>query len=95
MVVADSCCYAEGMSQAPPPRNSNEQKLEALERDVIKGQAALAARNALVVQMSNKGYSQADLTRRLNRQRQASGARLLTPDALHMIIKRSTDRKRK
>jgi len=73
----------------PPPRSSQEQKLEALEREIVRGQRALLERNRLVVELVTSGYTQADITRRLNRQRTALSADPLTPDAIHVIIKRT------
>lgn len=82
------------MSTTPPrPVTASEVRLETLERDVIKGQQALEARNRLVVEMEAKGYTQADLTRRLNRQRVIAGGTPLTPDALFMILKRAKEKK--
>jgi hypothetical protein len=76
----------------PAPRSSREQKLEALEREVVRGQRALIERNRLVVELVSLGYTQADVTRRLNRQRTALSADLLTPDAIHAILKRNTNK---
>jgi hypothetical protein len=76
----------------PPPRSSREQKLEALEREIINGQRALMERNRLVVELVAAGYTQADITRRLNRQRTALSADPLTPDAIHVILKRATQK---
>jgi hypothetical protein len=73
----------------PPPRSSREQKLESLERDIVRGQRALLERNRLVVELVASGYTQADITRRLNRQRSALNADHLTPDAIHVILKRT------
>jgi hypothetical protein len=73
----------------PPPRSSREQKLESLEREIVRGQRALIERNRLVVELASSGYTQADITRRLNRQRTALSAEPLTPDAIHVIIKRT------
>lgn len=73
----------------PRPVTNSEHRLETLERDVVKGQQALEARNRLVVEMVGKGYTQSDITRRLNRQRVIAGADPLTPDAIFAIIKRS------
>ena len=74
----------------PPPRSSREQKLESLEREIVRGQRALIERNRLVVELVGMGFTQADVTRRLNRQRSALSADLLTPDAIHAILKRTT-----
>lgn len=74
----------------PPPRSSREQKLESLEREIVRGQRALIERNRLVVELVASGYTQADVTRRLNRQRAALSADPLTPDAIHAILKRTT-----
>jgi hypothetical protein len=76
----------------PIPKSSREQKLESLERDIVRGQRALAERNRLVVELVEAGYTQADLTRRLNRQRAALSADLLTPDAVHAILKRTANK---
>lgn len=74
----------------PRPKNVSEHRLEALECDVVKGQQALEARNRLVVEMvTKKGYTQSDITRRLNRQRILAKADPLTPDAIFAIIKRA------
>lgn len=81
------------ITPAPRPVTAAEYRLEALERDVVKGQHALEERNHLVVMMTRKGYTQADLTRRLNRQRVIGGAAPLTPDALFMILKRAKEKK--
>ena len=84
------------MSTTPPtprPVTAPEHRLETLERDVVKGQKALEERNRLVVELERKGYTQADLTRRLNRQRLLAGADPLTPDALFMILKRAKEKK--
>lgn len=77
-------------TSTPPPRSPREQKLEALEREVIRGQRALIERNRLVVELVAMGFTQADVTRRLNRQRTALSAEPLTPDAIHAILKRTT-----
>jgi hypothetical protein len=74
----------------PPPRSSREQRLEALEREIVRGQRALVERNRLVVELVGMGFTQADVTRRLNRQRVALSADPLTPDAIHAILKRNT-----
>lgn len=76
----------------PPPRSSREQKLESLEREIVRGQRALLERNRLVVELVAAGYTQADITRRLNRQRTALSADLLTPDAIHVILKRTANK---
>lgn len=76
----------------PPARSSREQRLESLEREIIKGQRALTERNRLVVELVAAGYTQADITRRLNRQRAALNADPLTPDAVHVILKRTAQK---
>jgi hypothetical protein len=76
----------------PPPRSSREQKLESLEREIVRGQRALIERNRLVVELVASGYTQADVTRRLNRQRAALSADPLTPDAIHVILKRTANK---
>lgn len=76
----------------PPPSNQMEVRLEQLEREVVKGQRALSERNRLVCEMAGKGYTQADITRRLNRQRTVGGAKPLTPDAIAVIVKRHSER---
>jgi DNA-binding NarL/FixJ family response regulator len=76
----------------PIPQSSREQKLESLERDIVRGQRALTERNRLVVELVAAGYTQADVTRRLNRQRAALSADLLTPDAVHAILKRTANK---
>ena len=84
------------MSTTPPtprPVTASEHRLETLERDVVKGEKALKERNRLVVSMFHKGHRQAELTRRLNRQRLIAKADPLTPDAIYMIIKRDEERK--
>lgn len=74
----------------PRPVTADEISLETLERDVVKGQQALEARNRLVVKMVGTGrYTQSNITRRLNRQRLLAKAQPLTPDAIFAIIKRS------
>jgi hypothetical protein len=74
----------------PLPKSAKEHRLEALERDIVRGQRALTERNRLVVEMVELGYTQADVTRRLNRQRDALDADPLTPDAIHALLKRVT-----
>ena len=76
----------------PPPRNQLETRLEQLEREVVKGQRALTERNRVVCAMASEGYTQADITRRLNRQRTVAGARPLTPDAVAVIVKRHSEK---
>jgi len=76
----------------PPPRNQIETRLEQLEREVVKGQRALNERNKTVCEMAQQGYTQADITRRLNRQRTVAGAKPLTPDAVAVIVKRHSDK---
>jgi primosomal protein N'' len=76
----------------PPPKSAREQKLESLEREVVRGQRALLERNRLVVELIAAGYTQADITRRLNRQREALAADPLTPDAIHVILKRTAQK---
>ena len=78
--------------QPTPARSSREQKLESLEREIVRGQRALVERNRLVVELVADGYTQADVTRRLNRQRGALSADLLTPDAIHVILKRAANK---
>lgn len=73
----------------PRPVTASERRLESLERTVVKGHKALDERNRLVVEMVKDGYAQADLARRLNRQRLIAGADPLTPDAVFAILKRS------
>lgn len=79
----------------PPPRSSREQKLESLEREIVRGQRAILERNRLVVELVAAGYTQADITRRLNRQRAALNADPLTPDAIHVILKRTAPKEPK
>lgn len=76
----------------PPPASPEEERLESLERAIVKGQRALADRNRLIVEMAANGHTQADLTRRLNRVRSRLGAKELTPDALFVILKRKGGR---
>lgn len=85
------------MATTPPPlpTSSREQKLESLERAIVRGQRALIERNRLVVELALAGYTQADITRRLNRQRTALRADPLTPDAVHVIIKRTSNKEPK
>jgi hypothetical protein len=78
----------------PPPRTAQEQKLESLEREIVRGQRALIERNRLVIELVGRGFTQADLTRRLNRQRAALSADLLTPDAIHAILKRANTKEK-
>jgi hypothetical protein len=76
---------------APPvgdPLSPDEVDLDRLERMVVAGHHALAARCTLVARMVAAGVSQAHITRRLNRVREQGGADLVTVHAVSAILRR-------
>lgn len=74
-----------------PPATAQEQRLEQLEAVIAAGLIARTERNRLLWEMSEGGYRQVDLMRRLNRVRAAHGVPELTPDAVAVVIKRFQD----
>lgn len=65
-----------------------EHRLEQLEATIARGLSAYAERNRLIYDLSQRGYRQADLARRLNRVRERLGVSTLTPDSIAATIRR-------
>lgn len=70
------------MSKAPI------QELDVLEGRICRGLGAFPKRNKMIADLVADGWTQADITRRLNRTRARLGAPLLTPDAIAATINR-------
>jgi hypothetical protein len=72
------------------PSTPEEKLLEALERQVIQGQRALASRNNLVAKLHNNGgWTKASLFHRLNHARATMGAEPLTRSAIDVTVRRN------
>lgn len=64
------------------------QELDRLEAQICRGLLAYPQRNKLIADLVRDGWTQAELTRRLNRIRVRFGVPELTPDAIAAVIKR-------
>lgn len=75
------------------PTSTNASTLEDLERAVVIGQRALAARNRRLVELADEGHTSASLYHRLNAVRAEEGAEPLSRDAIHVAIRRGRDKR--
>ena len=63
-------------------------RLEQLEATIAKGLATYKERNELIVSLVEQGVRQADVARRINKVRAASGVATVTPDAVAATMRR-------
>lgn len=82
------------MSDTPPRKTTPMNKtndvdeLQRLERLIARGIQAYDQRNALIVALVERGHTQADVARIINRVREKIGVPPITPDAIAATIKR-------
>jgi len=83
------------MSDTPPrkttpmTKNTEIDELQRLERLIAKGIQAYDRRNAIIVALVERGHTQADVARIINRVREKLGVPTITPDAIAATIKRA------
>jgi len=70
------------------------QELDRLEAKICRGLEAFPLRNKLIADLVAEGWTQAELTRRLNQTRIRLGAPQLTPDAIAATLKRQPTKER-